>query len=928
MPGIIDAKARRPRPAGLARPRLVEQVVGRNAPGVVVVTAPPGAGKTTLLARAAELAAPACAWCSIGPEDRHGNGFLALVSKSLTAASATRLEGYSTVPALLEALTRDTAQPTSLFLDDVHELAGGPAEAQLAELIRWRPAQLRLVMSTRRPLPVNTPRLLVSGELTELEGEELRFRSWEVEELFQVVYDEPLSPEAAAALTRRTGGWAAGLKLFHLAITGKAAVERERAVAELSGRSRLLRSYLTRTVLDELDPERRRFLLMTSTLGTMTGALCDALLEREGSAAVLEDRAARQFFIIPAADGVSFRYHQVLQTLLEGLLVDELGPRAAANVYARGASLLEAAGLLRDAVRGYALAEDVASVARLVQHSDAGVAVDPVDTLALPVDDPWLALARARRLHRQGSIAAAVAAFRRADALLDDDDFRRRCRAGRTAAALWLPGGLPLGQRATGREDTDATGPAAVEELVRGATCHVGPLPADAPPLAVGIARLLAGDLTAARESLGRVRETSVVHRLVADLATAVVDLADGDPRDTVGHLEYTVLQADLEDQPWLARLARGLQAAVLLATQEEAWRADSCSALVDECRRDGDDWGATLLSGCLGVALCARQHPSAGDWLDRASCDSERLGAKVLQTWALALRERCDRRRRPEKQAAAGGSARASARACGLDPTVVDRVVGVRSHATATRPSVYLRCLGTFAIESGGQCLDLPPLRPLPRALLLLLAMNHGRDVHREVLIDRLWPDVTVEAASHRLHAAASSVRGCLLGAGLPEETVRCFGSAYRLDITGASSDVAEFEECAARARHAMAHDDPEAALLASSAALDLYRGDLLPEVGPAEWVVEERDRLRVAAATAAFDAGRLALTLRRLEQALAAARTATALDPLRDSAWALLAEVQTRMGDVTAAAATLRHHDSMARGEGVSAATPVLAR
>ncbi len=62
---------------------------------------------------------------------------------------------------------------------------------------------------------------MVSGELVELDSDALRFRSWEVEELFRVVYREPLSPEAAAALTRRTGGWAAGLMLFHLATSGQ-----------------------------------------------------------------------------------------------------------------------------------------------------------------------------------------------------------------------------------------------------------------------------------------------------------------------------------------------------------------------------------------------------------------------------------------------------------------------------------------------------------------------------------------------------------------------------------------------------------------------------------------------------------------------------------------------------------------------------------
>ena len=121
--------------------------------------------------------------------------------------------------------------------------------------LRLRPRTITIALGSRRQPGLNTSRLLVSGELIMVDGEDLRFRSWEVEQLFRSVYDAPLTPEAAAALTRRTGGWAAGLQLFHLATTQLGRVERERAVTELSGRSRLIRSYLARNVLDGL-PQR------------------------------------------------------------------------------------------------------------------------------------------------------------------------------------------------------------------------------------------------------------------------------------------------------------------------------------------------------------------------------------------------------------------------------------------------------------------------------------------------------------------------------------------------------------------------------------------------------------------------------------------------------------------------------------------------
>ena len=107
--------------------------------------------------------------------------------------------------------------------------------------------------------------MLVSGELAQLDAEDLRFRSWEVEELFRAVYAQPLSPETAAALTRRTGGWAAGLQLFHLATARSSAGSNANGPStSSSGRSRLIRSYLARNVLDGLRPRRRRFLLLSS----------------------------------------------------------------------------------------------------------------------------------------------------------------------------------------------------------------------------------------------------------------------------------------------------------------------------------------------------------------------------------------------------------------------------------------------------------------------------------------------------------------------------------------------------------------------------------------------------------------------------------------------------------------------------------------
>ena len=903
-----ESDTHRPGPTGLARTRLLAPLIENDAPGVVVVIAPPGSGKTTLLARAAARSRRPAAWLTAGPDQRSGPEFVKRLASVAAEALGTDLGRPETALQLVVALEALPNRALLVVLDDVHELEGHAAETELADLVRVRPGNVRIALGTRRPLPSNTPRLMVSGELVELDSDALRFRSWEVEELFRVVYREPLSPEAAAALTRRTGGWAAGLMLFHLATSGKSSVERERAVADLGGRSRLLRSYLTRNVLDELDPDRREFLLATCTLGTLTGPLCDALLDREGSAVVLEELASRQFFTTLDDNGRAYRYHQVLQTLLEGLLADELGHRATSELYARSATLLESEGLPREALRAYAMAEDFASVARVLQQSGAGLAMDPAVATLDGRDDPWLALVRARQLQRAGSFEAAVEAFRDAEALLDDSDFRRRCREERAVSRVWLADATIPDQ-----PGPDVGSSRAVAQAIRAATRRVPPtdrLPPQA--LAAGVAQLLAGEVGAAVRTLALVVPGSIPERLYADLARVVAEIAHGADGNPVATLEEIILTAEVEEQPWLARVARGVQATVLMVTTGEPWRAESCASLVEECARATDSWGEVLLAGALGVAHTLQGERAALGWTDRAVRGARSLNAPVLAAWAEAV-SACATRRLGEPDAEQRAQeARVLARAAGVVGTepALQALLSPREQALRTGTGTVIRCLGSFEIESAGTALLLPRLRPLPRALLLLLALNHGRDVHREVLIERLWPGTPVDVATHRLHAAASTVRRCLAEAGLGGDVVVRHGSAYSLQVEGAALDVADFEALVRDAARHEAAGAAEQALTAGRAALELYRGELLGEVGPAEWVVAERDRLRVAAAGAAYSAGRLSLRLRQPADALALGRRATELDPLRDSAWALLADVQERMGDRGSAAATRREH------------------
>ena len=152
--------------------------------------------------------------------------------------------------------------------------------------------------------------------------------------------------------------------------------------------------------------------------------------------------------------------------------------------------------------------------------------------------------------------------------------------------------------------------------------------------------------------------------------------------------------------------------------------------------------------------------------------------------------------------------------------------------------PRLTVRCLGGFCIDVGSRPVDLGCVKPRARKLLRLLALHVGRPVHREVLIEALWPASEPDTGARNLHVAVSSLRQFLQG-GPCADLLRIAreGEDYRLVAAAtASIDVAEFTAELVRSRHCRAAGRPGEAISALGRALWLYGGDLFPEDGPEE--------------------------------------------------------------------------------------------
>ena len=285
-PSVVPAKVRIPTAEALPRERIEAQLkaaVDRHR--LTLVIAPAGAGKTTLLARFAASTKLPVAWYRAETWDDDPVRMLRHLEAALGAVLPGLPSGWDDVEDAARALEEWSGGPAALVIDDLHALEGTAAEAVLSRLVDYAPPWLRIIAASRVRPDFNLPRLRVSGDLLQIEGDDLRFRSWEVERLFRDFYGDPVPPGELAVLARRTEGWAAGLQLFHLATRGKSADERRRILGGVGSSTRLLRDYLARNVLAELPDELRRFLVDTCVLVRLTGDLCDELLDRRGRAA-------------------------------------------------------------------------------------------------------------------------------------------------------------------------------------------------------------------------------------------------------------------------------------------------------------------------------------------------------------------------------------------------------------------------------------------------------------------------------------------------------------------------------------------------------------------------------------------------------------------------------------------------------------------
>ncbi len=368
----------------LERPRLLDWLAAKIHHRVVLVVAEAGYGKTTLLADFSRRSRVRTFWYRLDESDRDWTAFMATLVASgrrrepdfgARAASllADASPGGPRLDAVVDAFLADLAavppDGTALILDDIPAVDDVPEIAEiLRTMLAGAPERVTFVLSGRRAPSVGLGRLRARGEVAELGTETLRFDQRETDRLFRDVYRQPLAPDVAADLSRRTEGWAASLALVHTAVRGRDRTEVRRFVRSLNGAEGDLYDYLAEEVVGDLDADLQTFLMRTSVLETVTPELAGvaaSLDETEAKARIARVEAYGLLVRIGGSSRFGHRYHPLVRDFLVHRLEGSVERVELQGIHGRIAAWAET----RDwqlACRHHARAGDPASVVRVL----------------------------------------------------------------------------------------------------------------------------------------------------------------------------------------------------------------------------------------------------------------------------------------------------------------------------------------------------------------------------------------------------------------------------------------------------------------------------------------------------------------------------------------------------------------------------------
>ncbi len=202
--------------------------------------------------------------------------------------------------------------------------------------------------------------------------------------------------------------------------------------------------------------------------------------------------------------------------------------------------------------------------------------------------------------------------------------------------------------------------------------------------------------------------------------------------------------------------------------------------------------------------------------------------------------------------------------------------------------PEAILRCftLGHFSLGIADQRIAFERWERKQALILLKYLLSlRGQAVHRERLMEYLWPEATNAQGRERLKVTVYFLRQALRRAGIDKEIIVTSDQSYLLKREQIWVDADAYEAQVNQGRLLEQQGDSKAAILSYEQAQTLYRGHYLEEDRYDELCAEERERLREICLNTLGRMAKLYTAHEEFDRSIQVCRTALVQEPCLES-------------------------------------------
>lgn len=311
----------------IERTHLLE-LVEKDKSQITVFNAGAGFGKTILMAELARRHENHCIWYQIDSSDNDRtyffNGLLYALSKAFQESEEAREDFNSlnlsedkmkrTIFLLSEKVAGHMDGELYFMLDDFHEIWEEEVFAMLSLLMDNMPFGVHFCFTVKGSFPQFLASYIMKGRVQLLEADQLRFTEMETRYLLNQQTAGRISDTMVNEILEYMEGWPAGVMFACLALR---ADKSSGDIPSVMSHTKIF-DYIYYEIFRKLPYDIQCFLIDTSSLLSLTPALCNYVTGRMDSGSILDYLVGENMFVYKFSGYQKwYRYHSIFREFLQ-----------------------------------------------------------------------------------------------------------------------------------------------------------------------------------------------------------------------------------------------------------------------------------------------------------------------------------------------------------------------------------------------------------------------------------------------------------------------------------------------------------------------------------------------------------------------------------------------------------------------------------